>query len=68
MEFLWFVGLLFIGLIIFTGGGLIGWFFQIIVRVLAFIAEGWASIFGCLVKLFVICFTLYVVWQLLLVL
>lgn len=64
----WIIVIAFILLIVFTGGGLLGWLFQIIGRVVAFIAEGWAGLFGCIFKLFAICFAIYVMYQLLLVL
>jgi len=64
----WIIFIVFIILVLFTGGGLFGWLFQIIGRVAAFIAEGWLGFFGCIFKLFAICFAIYVIFQLLLVL
>ena len=65
---LWIIGVIIIIPLIFIGGGLMGWLLQIIGLVFRFLFTGWTNILGCFVKLFVICFTIYVMYQLLLVL
>jgi hypothetical protein len=43
MEILAIIGLLVLVLIIFTGGGIIGWLFKGIGAIFEFLLEGWGS-------------------------
>ena len=65
---LWIIGVIVIVLLIFTGGSLLGWLLQIIGLVFRILLSGWTYIVGCLVRLLVICFTLYIMYQVLLAL
>lgn len=50
---LWIVLVIFVGLVVFTGGGILGWILTGIQYVFSIIAMGVANLIGCFVKLIV---------------
>ncbi len=43
MEVLAIIGIIIVGLIIFTGGGILGWLFKGLGAIFEFLLEGWGS-------------------------
>lgn len=54
MEVLAIIGILFILLAIFFGGGILGWIIRGIQGIFSLLLEGWSNIFSCLFWVFVI--------------
>lgn len=50
---LWIVLVILVGLVVFTGGGILGWILTGIQYVFSIIAMGVANLIGCFVKLIV---------------
>ena len=53
-------------LVIFTAGSVLGWVIRALESVVSILLSGWGNILGCLIKIFVIAFFLYVAISLLL--
>ena len=54
MEILAIIGIIVVGLVIFTGGGLLGWCFKGLGAIFEFLAEGWGSCLRVIVWIFLI--------------
>jgi len=54
MEILAIIGLIILGLAIFTGGGILGWMLKGIGEIIDLLTEGWSNIFGCLMWAFIV--------------
>lgn len=54
MGILAIIGFIVVILIIFTGGGILGWILKGIGEIINLLAEGWSNIFGCLFWIFVV--------------
>jgi hypothetical protein len=54
MEILAIIGLIVLGLAIFTGGGILGWMLKGIGEIIDLLTEGWSNIFGCLMWAFIV--------------
>jgi hypothetical protein len=54
MEILAIIGLLVLVLIIFTGGGILGWLFHGLGAIFEFLLEGWGSCLRVLLWIFII--------------
>jgi hypothetical protein len=58
MEILAIIGIIFLALIIFVGGGLFGWFLKGVGVVFSFFSEGWGT---CLKSCLTIIWTIFVI-------
>lgn len=54
MTILTIIGVVVLIVLLFVGGGLLGWLIKGLEVVLNFLAEGWSNIFGCLFWVFII--------------
>ncbi len=54
MEILIIIGLIVVLLLIFTGGGILGWLLRGLGAIFDMLLEGWNSILGCLFWIIVI--------------
>ena len=54
MEILAIIGIIVIALIVFTGGGLIGWLFKGVGAIFEFLLSGWGSCLKVIVWIFII--------------
>lgn len=54
MEVLTIIGIIIIGIAVFTGGGILGWLFKGLGTVFDFLLEGWGSCLRVLVWIFLI--------------
>lgn len=54
MGILAIIGFIVVVLVIFTGGGILGWILKGIGEIINLLAEGWSNIFGCLFWIFVV--------------
>lgn len=54
MEILAIIGLLVLLLIVFTGGGILGWLFHGLGAIFEFLLEGWGSCLRVLLWIFII--------------
>ena len=63
---MWFIILsIFVLLIIFIAGGVLGWVIRALESLASILLSGWGNILGCFIKIFVILFFLYVAMSLL---
>ena len=62
---LWFVIIIFLVLLVFTGGGILGWILTAFQSVFSLLAIGFANLIGCFIRLFFIILFLIVVFGLL---
>lgn len=61
MEILAIIGVIVLLLIIFTGGGILGWLLHGLGAIFELLLEGWSSVLGCLFWIIVICAVLIVI-------
>jgi hypothetical protein len=61
MEILFLIGVIFLGLIVFVGGGLSGWVITGISEITGFLFQGCGSSIGCLVFIIIAIFCLLAV-------
>ncbi len=54
MGILVIIGIIVVILVVFTGGGILGWILKGIGEIINLLAEGWSNIFGCLFWIFVV--------------
>ena len=54
MGILVIIGFVVVILVVFTGGGILGWVLKGIGEIFNLLAEGWSNIFGCLFWIFVV--------------
>ena len=53
MGILVIIGFVVVILVVFTGGGILGWVLKGIGEIINLLAEGWSNIFGCLLWFFI---------------
>ena len=61
MEILVLIGVIFLGLIVFVGGGLFGWVITGISEITGFLFQGCGSSIGCLVFILFILFCFFAI-------
>lgn len=54
MEILAIIGIIVVILVVFTGGGILGWMLKGIGEIIDLLTEGWSNIFGCLMWAFIV--------------
>ena len=62
MEFLAIIGLIVLGLAIFTGGGILGWIFKSIGSIFELLLDGWGSCLRVIVWIILIFLLLLVLF------
>ena len=58
MEILAVIGVIVVGIAIFTGGGILGWFLKGLGSIIDLLLEGWNTCLGVIVWIFLIFFLL----------